>query len=50
MFRKCKVETGEIVRLLTETESRSINVQLADAVKRLYNVKKSGEDCLIINT
>ncbi|OXR48910.1 MULTISPECIES: peptidase M29 [unclassified Pusillimonas] len=30
MFRKCKVETGEIVRLLTETESRSINVQLAE--------------------
>jgi|TARA_R100001143_G_C3358127_1_gene133807 2,5-dihydroxypyridine 5,6-dioxygenase len=30
VFRKCKVEPGEIVRLLCETESRCINVQLAE--------------------
>jgi len=35
-FRKCKVEQGEIVRILTETESRAINVQLAElAIARM---------------
>lgn len=30
IFQKCKVEQGEVVRLLCETESRSINIQLAE--------------------
>lgn len=29
-FRKCKVQPGEIVRILAETESRAINIDLAE--------------------
>nr|BAR45490.1 hypothetical protein [uncultured bacterium] len=36
IFRRCKVETGEVVRILAETESRAINLQLAElAIARL---------------
>ncbi|HUH87664.1 MAG TPA: peptidase M29 [Pusillimonas sp.] len=36
IFRRCKVEPNEVVRILAETESRSINLQLAElALARL---------------
>src|SRR5690606_10665969 len=36
IFRLCKVEANEVVRILAETESRSINVHLAElALARL---------------
>src|SRR5690606_13980129 len=36
MFRRCKVEPNEVVRILTETDSRAINVHLAElAISRL---------------
>ena len=39
IFRRCKVQPGEIVRILSETESRRINVELAElALARLQAV------------
>lgn len=36
IFRKCKVQPGEVVRILAETESRPINLELAElALARL---------------
>ena len=36
IFRRCQVAPGEVVRVLTETDSRAINVELAElALARL---------------
>jgi len=36
IFRRCKVEPNEVVRILTETDSRAINVHLAElAISRM---------------